>query len=315
MKMEYLLAQHFYNTRQLTLQGIGTFTLSPDFVAPQEKDKDLSMPANAIGFTFNPKATEDPALIDYIVQQTRKIKPLASSDLESYLMLGSQFLNIGKPFKIEGIGVLEKNQLGEYQFIQQGHFTNAKVEDAPVVLKEKIDDNVSFSSEDKAGSTGNGKKVATILAGIAVLGAIIFAAYYFLNKKETADTNSGNASFTPPVIVADTTKKDSSAIMKDTNTVSGIKPDSISAAPATTTPVATGAYNFKVVIKSYPSLLLAQKSYSRLTSYGHKLLLYTTDSVNYKVAMPFSLPLSDTAYARDSIRKRLFGGNPYIELK
>src|SRR6476619_97240 len=107
MKIEQLLVQHFYIAKQVTLQGIGTFTLSPDFIVPAETDKDIVLPENAVSFQYNPRATEDEALIDYIVQQTRKIKPLASADLESYLVLGKQFLNIGKPFKIEGVGILE----------------------------------------------------------------------------------------------------------------------------------------------------------------------------------------------------------------
>ena len=83
--------QHFYSAKQVTLQGIGTFNLSPDFVMPSENDKDLSIPTDAISFQYNQKATEDDALITYIVQQTRKIKPLASSDLDSYIMLANHF--------------------------------------------------------------------------------------------------------------------------------------------------------------------------------------------------------------------------------
>ncbi|MFN8244987.1 MAG: hypothetical protein U0T56_01200 [Ferruginibacter sp.] len=36
--------------------------------------------------------------------KTRKIKPLATSDLESFTMLGKQFMNIGKPLILEGLG-------------------------------------------------------------------------------------------------------------------------------------------------------------------------------------------------------------------
>ena len=48
----------------------------------------------------------------------------ASADLDSYLVLGKQFLNIGKPFIIEGLGVLEKSQQGDYEF-RQGFFHQA----------------------------------------------------------------------------------------------------------------------------------------------------------------------------------------------
>jgi hypothetical protein len=305
MKIEQLLVQHFYITKKVTLQGIGTFTLSPDFILPADNDKEIVLPENAVSFQFNPRATEDEALIDYIVQQTRKIKPLASADLESYLTLASQFLNIGKPLKIEGIGMLEKRQNGQY-FFSQGEFINTKVEEAEVKLKEKTQDDISFANE---GSNASGNKKLLIgIAAVAGIALIVWAAWYFLNKKKAATASGETAveqtSVIPPV--TDTITKDTTALLQQ-------KPDSNQIQVATVN--SGGAYTFKVVIKNYPSLLPAQKAYERLSSYGHKLILYTTDSVNYKVAMPFTRPLTDTTYAKDSVRARLFGGNPYIEIK
>ncbi len=306
MKIEHLLVQHFYNAKQVTLQGVGTFNLSPDFIMPFDNDKkDTSIPPDTISFHYNPKATEDDALITYIIQQTRKIKPLASSDLESYIMLATQFLNIGKPFIIDGIGVLEKNQSGEYQFTQQGQYLNAKAEDAPVQIREKSDEDISFASQAKP--NGNNKKIFVLLASFLALGVIIWGAWYFLSeKKNTPAVEALQA--TPPVAVQpDTAKIDTAKLTVQQ------KPDSIAAKPVI--PSAANDYSFKIVIKNYPSLIAAQKAYSRLTSYGYKLLLYTADSITYKLAMPFTRPLSDTTYARDSVRNRLFGGKPYVELK
>jgi hypothetical protein len=309
MKIDQLLVQYFYTAKQVTLQGVGTFTLSPDFIIPADTDKDIVLPENAVSFQYNSRATEDEGLINYIVQQTRKIKPLATADLESYIMLATQFLNIGKPLKIEGIGMLEKNQLGEYQF-SQGQFINTKTEQAEIQLKEKSREDVSFGNETK--TPLNSKKIMAVAASIIALAGIGLTAWYFLNKKDdTREPAAKNTIEQPqPTVVpnTDTVKKDTTATMVQQ------KPDSIKPIQSAT-PVAAGAYTFKIVIKNYTSLSLAQKSYSRLTSYGHKLLLYTADSVTYKVAMPFTRPLADTIYARDSVRKTLFGGSPYIELK
>jgi hypothetical protein len=306
MKIDQLLVQYFYTAKQVTLQGIGTFTLSPDFIIPADTDKDIVLPENAVSFQYNSRATEDEGLVNYIVQQTRKIKPLASADLESYIMLATQFLNIGKPLKIEGIGMLEKNQLGEYQF-SQGQFINTKTEQAEVKLKEKSREDVSFGNETK--TPLNSKKIMAIAASIVALAGIGLTIWYFINKNEdVAEPVAKNVIEQPqPTLIpnTDTTKKDTAT------SIAQLKPDSVVQAPITT----AGAYTFKIVIKNYTNLFAAQKSYNRLTSYGHKLLLYTTDSITYKVAMPFTRPLTDTIYARDSIRKTLFGGSPYIELK
>ena len=302
MKIEQLLVQYFYIAKQVTLQGIGTFTLSKDFIIPAETDKDIVLPENAVSFQYNPKATEDESLINYIVQQTRKIKPLASADLESYLMLASQFLNIGKPLKIEGIGMLEKSQSGGYEFLQ-GQFINTKVEDAEIKLREKAEDNISFSNEAKSKPVN--KKLVGIAAAVIVVAAIGTTVWFFLGrKKEPATQETAEQSKTVAALPADTTKTDTTKAMVQ-------KLDTIALPPrVTNTP-----YTFKVVIKNYPSLLLAQQAYDRLTGYGHKLLLYTTDSVTYKVALPLIMPLADTTYAKDSVRTVLFGGKPYIELR
>jgi hypothetical protein len=304
MKIEQLLVQHFFIAKEVTLQGMGTFTLSPDFVMPSEKDKDSQIPDNSISFQYNSRAAEDDALIGFIVQQTRKMKALASADLDSYLVLGKQFLNIGKPFKIEGLGLLVKNQQGEYEFTQ-GHSFNSKNEEPTAALKEKHDeDEISFGSENKKtpGSSKKGLLIAAIVIGLGMTGA---AAWYFLVKNKNNKTEQVTEN---PAV-----KQDSAPVTK------AISDSLTKKADSTTTvlvpPTNNNGYTFKVVIKNYPSLLPAQRAYDRLTSYGHKLLLYTSDSVIFKVALPLNTPLSDTTRARDSVRQLLFGGNPYVELK
>ena len=84
MKLEHLLIQYFYTSKELSLQGIGKFLLSQDLVLPPDTEKEVVMPENAIGFEFNIKATEDEGLISYIVENTKKIRPLASADLDSF---------------------------------------------------------------------------------------------------------------------------------------------------------------------------------------------------------------------------------------
>ncbi|MBK7883641.1 MAG: hypothetical protein IPJ81_07415 [Chitinophagaceae bacterium] len=78
MKIEQLIVQYLYKNKEVTLQGIGKFKLSPDVAIPEDNEKEFAMPQNAILFEYNIKSIEDTGLIDYIVQQTRKIKPLAT---------------------------------------------------------------------------------------------------------------------------------------------------------------------------------------------------------------------------------------------
>ncbi len=289
MKIEQLLVQHFYSKKEVTLQGLGTFTLSPHFVLPTDNNKDLLLPEGSITFSYNNRATEDEDLINYIVQQTRKMKSLASSDLDSYLVLGKQFLNIGKPFHLEGLGILFKNQIGEFQFTQGSTLLASKPEAGTSVLKEKrVEEEISFASESK--HSNNGKKgllIAAIIVGIGMVGAATWY-FYFKNKPSTIT----------PITVVDSTK---------------LQPALTDSIQISKYPVAD-SYSFKVVFLETADTSLARARLNMWLGRGHKVIMYTKDSVKYKLAEPFTLPLSDTTRIKDSLNSFYFLGAGFIEL-
>jgi len=298
MKIEHLLVQHFYQQREITLQGLGTFTLDPGFVVPAENDKDIEMPDQAIRFQYNPKATEDPELISYIVQQTRKIRPLASADLDSYLVLGKQFLNIGKPFIIEGLGVLEKSQQGDYEF-RQGFFHQSKTEGIQPELKEKAEDDISFAA--KRPKRPSGRKPLLIIISILLIVLVASSVWYYLHQKKEAVTDEANTgSTTQPVIP-----------VPDTQNIH--KPVTDSLARDSASKAAGPQYTFKVVFREYLGMDAAVKKMKDLIQRKHVVIMFTSDSLHYKLAEPFTLPLSDTARIRDSLNKFYYNGKAYLE--
>ncbi len=300
MKIEQLLVQYLYNNKHLYLQGLGSFRLADNIVLPAESDKDMVIPADAISFTYDTKIAEDDNLINFIVQQTRKIKPLASADLDSFILLGKQFLNIGKPFRLEGIGTLNKNQQNSYDFTP-GQLILPRIEVANKPLKEKTeDDHISFETPPR---TVMNKKPLLLAASVVVLGLLGWAGWYFWNKNQNSNTPA-----TEKIVVA---SRDSAV----TNTPA--PPDTgKTVVPVVTAPPAAAptGYTFRIVLKDYTTKEAAEKAYNRLTTYGHKLLLYPKDSTGFRVAMPFTTPLGDTLRVRDSLRK-FFGGSPYIQLQ
>ncbi len=303
MKIEQLLVQHFYKQREVTLQGIGTFTLSPDFVFPTENDKDAAIPDNVISFRYNSRAAEDEGLISYIVEQTRKMRPLAAADLDSYLVLGKQFLNIGKPFKIEGLGLLLKNQQGEYEFAQ-GQSIQAKSEEAPAAaLKEKFEeDDISFASESKRSPVSKkGLMIAAIIAVAGIAGAAAW--YFFMRDTEPAAIETVKEE---PVLKPETDTAKTVAFIPDSTPV---KKDSVIA--AVPPPVSNDGYAFKVVFRVM-SRTGALKKKDELKKAN--VIMYTTDSVHYKLAEGFNRPLSDTTRVKDSLRI-FYAFRTFIELK
>ncbi len=296
MKIEQLLVQHFYNAREVTLQGMGTFTLSPDFVMPKDNDKDAEIPENAMSFQYDAKATADEALISFIVLQTHKMRALAAADLDSYLVLGKQFLNIGKPFKIDGIGLLVKTQQGTLEFTK-GNTFHAKLENSPAALKEKtISPEISFASEVKPSETNN--KKGMLIAGIVVaIGLIGTLAWYFLIRK-----NSNTVNDTASVVKSDTLK----------NNIQ--KTDTVALPPAKIIPAADG-YTFKVAFLETIDSIAAVTRMNVLTKRGHKIIMYKRDSLKFVLAEPFTLPLADTAHIRDSLNNYYYLGKGFIDLK
>jgi hypothetical protein len=300
MKVEQLMVQYLYQNKRVTLQDVGTFTIAPGFDILPDNDKEITLPDGAIQFEYNSKAPQDEGLIDFVVQHSRKIKPLATSDLESYSILSRQFLNIGKPLIIEGLGVLQKNQKGTYDF-SQGHTVTSKMEAAPVAMREKQQEEISFTTKPKEPASSKNWMIAALLVFVlSSAGAV----YYFMMKGDKEEPVTQNS-----LLLTD---NDS---LKSMDTASLSLKDSTSRKDSSTItpkPLSDG-YSFKVVLKEYPSKLAADKAFEKLSNYGHKLLLTQKDSGLFKISMPFTTPLSDTLRAKDSL-KRFFGGKPYIEL-
>ncbi len=304
MKLEQLIVQYLYNNKTVTLQDIGTFTLSPNVVIPADSEKETNLPIGAIEFDYNNKAGKDEGLIDFIVQQSRKIKPLATSDLESYSLLSRQFLNIGKPMIIEGIGTLQKSQQDIYEFTQ-GHTINPKLENQPVTIREKAQDEISFSTPAREASSS--KPAMMVLLVLIILGTAA-AIYYFLVYDKNQEVPVQTEALVPV--------QDTSAVQIDS---SMLKLDSATTATTTKramdglTDAAGVPYSFAIVFKEYPTKVAADKGLARYASFGHKVLLSQKDSVTYKLSIPFTTPLADTARVRDSLQV-FFGGKPYVEL-
>ena len=297
LKIEQLLVQHLYNTKQVKLQGIGIFKIKTGTENTIEGDKD----ATHFSFEFNLKTTEDELLVNYIVQETRKIKPLASSDLDSYAILAQQFLNLGKPFYIEGIGTIHKNQLGHYEFIQ-GHFISPKISDLHKPSKDKKDEFISSAdTENSTNNHGRNLMIGLSLVGIILVGVTL---YYFINIKNNSDTKQPELN-TGIKVGSDSIKNSK---LTDTN-IKLVNDSAVSAYPNK-----VDNNSFKIVLKQYPTLKAVEKAYAKLTEYGHKVQIVTIDSSTYKLVMSFTRPLKDTLRVKDSL-KIFFGGKPSVELK
>ena len=299
LKIEQLLVQYLYHTKQVKLQGIGVFKVKKDVTILPEDDKD----GTAFLFEYNLKTTEDESLVDYIVQETKKIKPLASSDLDSYAILAKQFLNLGKPFYIEGVGTIQKNQLGFYEFIA-GQFVSPKIGDGTRHLQDKKEQKVSFETESIINNKGRNLMIGLTTVGIIFISLTL---YYFIVLKNGSNSEETEQN----IAIKNTGENLKTTTIPDTikKTIDTIKKINV-APPADTNVVDNNS--FKIVLKEYPTIKAVEKAYSKLTEYGHKVKIVRIDSSKYKLVMTFNRQLKDTLRVKDSL-KIFFGGKPYVD--
>jgi uncharacterized protein (UPF0333 family) len=295
LKIEQLIVQYLYQNKEVTLQGIGTFRLNPLVELPTDTSKDFVMPEDAFEFEDNQKATEDEGLVDYIVK-SGKIRSLAISDIDSYVTLSKQFLNIGNPLFIEGVGTIQKNRQENYLFTS-GQFVNSVVNTAPNKMKERKDEVVSFQTE---GKSDDNRKLVLILIGLVVIVLTTLGIYYLFSSSSDKEEETAAPAVTAPIAPVrvdsvDTAKK----------IVPFVKPDSnVSTTPANNT-------SFKIVLHEYSKADPAQKEFDKLKAYGNKVVLIKKDTNDFLIVMPFTRSIDYAPIAKDSLSK-LLGCKAYI---
>jgi hypothetical protein len=297
LKIEQLIVQYLYQNKEVTLQGIGTFRLNPAVELPTDSSKDFVMPEEAFEFEDNQKAVEDEGLIDFIVK-AGKIRSLAISDIDSYVTLSKQFLNIGNPLFIEGVGTLQKNRQENFLFTS-GQFVNSVVTTAPKQIKERKDEIVSFQTE---GKNGDSRKYLLIVVGLAVVVLITLGVYYLFSSDKQDD-----AAIPAPVAVVPVAPKPIIDSADSAKKIMNAKAKADSIAKLTAGDNST----FKIVLHQYSKEDAAQKEFDKLKAYGNKVVLIKKDSNNYLVAMPFTKPADYATTAKDSLSK-LLGCKAYI---
>jgi hypothetical protein len=301
LKLALLLAQYLYANKKLDLPGIGTFHLDPSVVIDPETDKNTKAePISGIHFDYNTSIKENTELTDYIAAKSGKIKALAAADMDSHLWLGQQFLNIGKPFVLEGIGQLTKTQAGALDF-------SAGILQ-PEVLKDQQNWQPMADHSSQAGEndykdllnnrkeTAQWKKPVAIIMIIAGIGVAIWGGYtVYKNNIAEADTDSLAKENSSPVIQPQVNNI-------NTGNITSSPADTTNNTPAPTiTPSVSPAGMYKFVVET-AGRQRALTRYKTLKNLPTDVKMETADSVNYKLY--FLLPASpaDTAKLLDSLR-------------
>jgi hypothetical protein len=314
LKLSRLLVDYLIQHKCLKLQGIGVLTFDETIVRTPEQEKEgLIFAPESIEFKEDRKLKEDQELIGYISKETGKILPLAAADLDSYLELGKQLINISKPFVLESIGVLQKNGQNKLEFNQGDSYiapTDQIQKKGSRAAGEEVhfDDNYLKPAK-KISNNYNFLAIATlILLGLALIG---WVASYLYKKSNLTETDTSYTTKSSPVMqepAPDTTKL---LTITDTVTTLVSVKDTLSVPSNSTVKTATGTFN---LVLEFAGRNRAIKRFADLKEWGHKVEMTTNDSVTYKIIFPVNAPLSDTIRHRDSL-SRFFGRKVWIETK
>ncbi len=246
-KFDTLISNYLYNNKNVDLEGLGTFTLDEHFVLPPDAEKNAFYPLEGIHFKHNTRAETTPALLEYIVQQTGKIRSLVSADFSSYVAEIRQFVNIGKPWAIEGIGTLQKTKDGRFELIPGE------------AMSERISMQYDNDAEDNSEPVKRNRWIVGLLftvAVVAVVAGLGFGVYvlFIKSKDNAAEQTASNTTF------------------PDTTGIAPIAADTISRKPDSlnTTPGIDSGYNYKAYFMTTKWKERLQKRTDQLTGFGLK---------------------------------------------
>ncbi len=296
MKLAQLLKQFLYQHKKLDLPRIGTLFLKESTLQYPENHKHHDENLLELNFEYDPSTVADSELIAFISANTGKMKALASSDLDSFIEISIQFLNIGKVFKLEGIGTLIKTQQNIYAFTADKFITGKTLESAKKDSKNNDFEEESFSNFDtvnieKNRSVFSIRKILFILLTLFGIGIIVWGIFYLNNlrgKEKTEQSIKTNKTSIVPILDDSTIKQPglTDSVQENKNIL--------------------GANNYKFVLE------VAEKQrafgrYAQLKSYNWNIKMETKDSILFKLFVIISSSPNDTARLKDSMN--LLSGN------
>jgi hypothetical protein len=315
LKLSRLLTDYLIQHKELTLEGLGHFRLDPSQAALPEPGQSVHI--GQVQFTWDTKAKSSPTLIEYISKETGKMKPLAISDLESFLEIGRQLLNISKPFVMDGIGSLQYNAEKKLEFTQDSFSKTTSESGERKKVRKAQSTEIHFEDNylQPARRPGGGLRRMAVFALMAT-GILIMAwtSWFFLQRnQQDLDSIASEPQKSAPVQQEQATSAaaiDQSLSQATPDTTQKLSP-SIDSSLAIQTAHVERSKGFSVVLE-VSKRTRAIRRYADLREWGHKVQMSTQDSLTFKLSIPIDAPLSDSIRHRDSL-SRFFGKKVWIE--
>jgi hypothetical protein len=281
LKVQDLLADYLRENKRLSLQEIGIFEME------HLSGSELPTSSESIRFTSDKKAATEDSLLDFLKIRTGKMKSLAQSDLDSFVSGGKQLLNIGKPFEIPGIGVVQKSLEGGLQFQQGIAVAEQLLTEHNKQLIESAEKSRQINPEYYGKKKKGFSKKALLFVAVFLLSVIIWLLFL---RKPTIDQQVVETPLPTTDVIQTPVIQDS---------LSNNPADSLNGFELT-------VITKKDSIQSYFKIL--QKS-------GHAVYLDSTEATDIKIIFRSNRLLSDSALVIDSLQKNFRIESAYLRKK
>jgi len=274
-----LLASFFYEKGYVRIPHLGTLRLPEGSVHALDNRHELPGP---VSFEYDPGQQEDPELVDFITDRTRKMRALAVSDLLSLADQAREMLNMGQSYTLRSLATLSPDGRGGFSVVR---------DKSPFQLTPKTKEPAFNTThkppvrEGRIHSTGSRRTAAGVLMTAICIGIGALLVYFLFFHRQSPGTRTPEDSGIPrPAEVEEATGGGADASAN-----------------------ADGLLHYEAVFEhAIGERALAR--YRQLTSWGHQIVLHTDDSVHYSLAIRFTTPATDTTAVKDSIA--LLYGHP-----
>ena len=304
--LDAYISDFLSDNKKLSAQGLGEFII----VTGQAPNG-----APVVEFVSNKNVYTSEGLISFIAEHQGKNKIVTGFDVESHLNQIKQFINIGTPWIIPGLGQLQLNKSRELEFSQQVPGENALHERSKSKQAAAEANYQTYNVSNSA--TARTSNMGTIVLTLFIILALGAGGYYFYANSSSLTSSA-------------TSRKDTAATVTDTVVSVPSSPNTtavVTAPPpqattiikpsenATVVSSSAGIAGFRFVLNKTVNPVYASKRFSQLKTYGTKVYMDSVKKDNYtlyKIYLIQDASPSDTAKLRDSLT-RYYGKPVKIE--
>ncbi len=292
--VDQLITRFVYQHGEISLQGIGTIKLLDAIPDSEYLQKHKLTPIQGLEFIHQKTAVTTPAFVQYYAEQRGKIASLAENDVEAYLSMASQFLNIGNPVELKGLGTIAKQKNGTL-VMTAGYFIASKEDGPAPKFRERYQKTAADYAAEKEAEEQTEQRNKTLRGVLVALAAIaVLAIGWWIYK-------SGIGGETDTAVVATDSGLSATDLSADTSALRPLAPDTnmqvandnVASAPAAGD--TNTLYNWKAVILKISSRRRADSLYNaKYKSYAMPMELDSANGV-YRIVTRFQARTADTA--------------------